>query len=78
MNGPIPVLVVIAIAAALILWLRQRGGPTRNAEAQLRRICHGDDAQVERLIQGELDRARGIPRTEAAARAVARYRRDNR
>jgi hypothetical protein len=60
------------------LWLRGRSGASRQAETQLRRICLGNDAQVERLINGERTRAPGISRAEAASRAVRRYQRDNR
>ena len=45
---------------------------------QLRRICLGDESQMERLINGELTRGPGISRAEAASRAVERYQRDNR
>ncbi len=69
------------LAAALFLaWLWwDRGAASRRAEAELRRICFGDDDQVERLIEGELRRATGtLTRAEAAWRAVERHRRDNR
>ena len=39
------------------------------------RLCA---ANQERLIEGEMNRAPGIPRGEAARRAVQRYQRDNR
>jgi hypothetical protein len=58
------------------LW--RRTGASWRAEEQLRRVCFGDDGQVERLISGERVRAPGISRAEAASRAVQRYRRDNR
>jgi hypothetical protein len=38
----------------------------------------GDEDQMERLIGSEMGRAPGLSRTEAARRAVDRYRRDNR
>ena len=60
------------------LWLRHSSGGPRQAERQLRRICLGDDRQVERLINGEMIRVPGISRAEAASRAVDRYKRDNR
>ena len=72
----IAILGVIVVAAWL--WLRGRSGTSRQAETQLRRICLGDDDQVERLINGEMTRSPGISRGEAASRAVQRYRRDNR
>jgi hypothetical protein len=60
------------------LWRRRRSGASRQAETQLRRICFGDDGQVERLINGEMTRTPRISRAEAASRAVRRFRRDNR
>ena len=72
----VAILGVIVVAAWL--WLRGRSGTLRQAETQLRRICLGDDDQVERLINGEMTRSPGISRTEAASRAVQRYQRDNR
>ena len=71
-------LVLVGVAVALWYWFSSRGGAQGSAESQLRRICHGNDAQAERLIEGEMSRTPGISRGEAAARAVARYRRDNR
>jgi hypothetical protein len=62
---------------AVWLWPRLRGGRSRQAEKQLRRICLGDDRKVERLIDAEMIRAPGISRGEAANRAVDRYHRDN-
>jgi hypothetical protein len=69
---------LVLVVLGVWLWLRRSGGSTRNAERQLRRICFGNDAQVERLIDFEMTRTPGISRTEAASRAVDRYRRDNR
>jgi len=66
------------IAVAVWRWLRRGHGTARQAESQLRRICLGNDGQVERLIQGEMTRSPGISRAEAASRAVERYLRDNR
>ena len=60
------------------LWLRRRSPLSPQAETQLRRICFGDDGQVERLISAEMTRTPGISRAEAASRAVRRYQRDNR
>jgi hypothetical protein len=75
-------LTALAILGAIVLgawwWLRGARGASRQAEAQLRRICFGNDGQVERLINGEMTRAPGISRAEAAGRAVRRYERDNR
>jgi hypothetical protein len=71
----------IAIAGVIVIaawWLRRRWSTSRPAETQLRRVCLGNDGQVERLINGELTRSPGISRAEAASRAVRRYQRDNR
>ncbi len=66
------------IVVAAWLWLRRRSGTSRQAETHLRRVCLGNDGQVERLINGEMTRSPGISRAEAASRAVRRYQRDNR
>ena len=62
---------------AVWFWLRRRSGTSRQAETQLRRICLGNDGQLEQLINGEMIRSPGISRAEAASRAVRRYQRDN-
>jgi hypothetical protein len=66
------------IVVAVWLWLRRGNGASREAETHLRRICLGNDGQVERLINGEMTRSPEISRAEAASRAVRRYQRDNR
>lgn len=68
---------VLAAVIGIWLWLTFRRR-AQDMEGELRRICMGDARQVERLIQGELTRAPGVSRAEAARRAVERYRRDNR
>ena len=78
MDNPTAVAILGAIVLGAWLWLRRRSGASRQAETQLRRICFGDNGQVERLINGEMTRTPGISRAEAASRAVRRYRRDNR
>ena len=70
------VAVVVIVVLGAWLWLRRRA--SKEAETKLRRICLGDDGQVERLIGAEMTRAPGISRAEAASRAVRRYLRDNR
>jgi hypothetical protein len=70
------VLLVAAGVAAVWLWTRSQR--ERRAEAHLRQICRGNQDQADRLIAGEIARTPGISRIEAAARAVARYERDNR
>ena len=76
MDSGIAILGVMVIA--VWWWLRRRSGTSRQAEAHLRRVCLGNDDQVERLIHGEMTRSPGISRAEAASRAVRRYQRDNR
>jgi hypothetical protein len=66
------------IVVAAWWWLRYRKSRSGEAEAQLRRVCLGNDSQMERLINGEMTRSPGISRAEAATRAVRRYQRDNR
>jgi len=78
MDNPSAIAILGAIVLGAWLWLRRTSGVSRHAEAQLRRICLGNDGQVERLINGEMTRTPGISRTEAASRAVRRYQRDNR
>ena len=72
------VLIVLAAIVAGWFWFHYRYGASRRAEAELRKICLGNEAQAERLIASEVSRAPGISRAEAAMRAVERYRRDNR
>jgi hypothetical protein len=73
--GAIAILGVIVLG--VWLWRRRESGASQ-PETQLRRICFGDDSQVERLITSEMTRTPGISRAEAASRAVRRYQRDNR
>ena len=54
--------IAILVLVVLVVWLwRRGGGATRNAERQLRRICFGNDAQVERLIDFEMTRTPAFP-----------------
>ena len=80
MTGEPTTLVILGVVAfGVWLWLRRNGGASsRDSETRLRRICLGDDRQGDRLIKGEMARAPGISRAEAASRAVQRYQRDNR
>jgi hypothetical protein len=79
MTGESITIVILGAAALGVwLWLRRSGGASHQAETRLRRICLGDDRQMERLINGERARAPGISRAEAASRAVQQYQRDNR
>ena len=71
-------LIVLAlVVVALIVWMRG-GSAGKRPESQLLKICQGDQAQAQRLLEAEINRAPGISRGEAAARAVHRYQRDNR
>ena len=78
MDNASGIAILVLVVLGVWLWLRRGGGAARNAEPQLRRICFGNDAQLERLIDFEMTRTPGISRAEAASRAVDRYRRDNR
>ena len=78
MTGEQEAAILGVIVVAGWLWLQRRSGTSRQAETRLRRICFGNDEQVERLINGEMTRSPGISRAEAASRAVRRYQRDNR
>lgn len=73
-------LISLALVALIVIvvWLFMRRGGAGRPEDHLRRICLGNEGQVERLIDGEMRRSPGISRSEAASRAVFRYRRDNR
>ena len=77
MAEPLAVIVFVCVVAAVFWWARG-GVRSAGAEVRLLRICRGNEAQAERLIQGELSRAPGISRSEAAVRAAERYQRDNR
>ena len=74
---PLTLVVIVAVCGGAWFWLA-RGGRSQSAERELRRICLGNEEQAERLIEFELTRAPGLSRSEAAHRAVDRYRRDNR
>ena len=77
MNQPLTLVVVVLAVVALFVWMRGAGAGER-PESRLLKICQGDQAQAERLIEAEIGRAPGISRGEAASRAVHRYQRDNR
>lgn len=76
MDDAAAIAILIIVVFGAWLWVRRKA--SNEAETQLRRICLGDDGQVERLIGTEMTRAPGISRAEAASRAVRRYLRDNR
>jgi hypothetical protein len=70
--------VLLGLAGAGVWWWLRGTSTSREAETRLRRICFGDESQVDQLIASEMTRAPGITRAEAAHRAVLRYERDNR
>jgi hypothetical protein len=72
-------LLIALVVSAGLAWFWWRKRQSDEAERHLRRLCFGNQGQVDRLIDGEIRRAAGsISRQEAARRAVARHRRDNR
>ena len=77
MAEPLIVILFVCVVAGVFWWVRG-GARSAGAEARLLRICRGNEAQADRLIHGDLSRAPGISRSEAAVRAAERYQRDNR
>lgn len=79
---PIAFLPVVGIVLYLLLrlLLRRRGKKAKvevfGAEDELIRLCHGDQAKVDRLIGLERKRSPNISRSEAARRAAQSIRRD--
>jgi hypothetical protein len=71
-------LVLLACVVGVIWLGLAHRGRRHAAEKELLQICLGNEGQAERLIEGEMNRAPGLSRDEAARRAVERYRRDNR
>ena len=71
--------IALVVVALVVGWIWWTWSQSADAEADLRRICFGDQDQIERLIDGEMRRAAGkLTRAEAARRALDRHRRDNR
>ena len=62
------------------VWLKHmpKITPPPTAKGELTRLCRGDAAQAERLIEAELKRSPGITEHEAARRATDSLRRDQR
>lgn len=75
---PLMLVFFVAVVIGVFLWVRARSGGAQDGEALLLRICRGNQEQADRLIAGEMSRAPGISRQEAARRAAERYQRDNR
>lgn len=77
---------VIAGVVIVVILVRRfgRGAASRkdglgvNVESDLLRLCRGDRALADRLIQHELDRKPDLSRTGAALMALSRLRDDNR
>ena len=70
----------IAIIVVIVLLWRRAGGTRESVsgEAELLQLCHGDKAQVERLIAREIQDAPGVRRSVAITRAAYSIRRDKR
>jgi hypothetical protein len=77
LDSPLALILLAGVLGVTWLWLAHRGR-RHVAEKELYRICLGNKAQAERLIESEMTRAPGVTRAEAARRAIERYRRDNR
>ncbi len=73
--------VVLGIAIVVVLLvLVFRGRATTSEknddETELRHLCHGDGAQMERLIAMEQRKVPGSSRSAAVAKAIHSMRRD--
>jgi hypothetical protein len=77
LDSPLSLILLVGVVGAIWFW-RAHHDRRHAAEKELRRICLGNERQVERLIESEMTRVPGMSRPEAARRAVERYRRDNR
>ena len=75
MSLAVGIIVVFLILLELRLWL---GYSRRSAEKKLAKLCLGDTAQVERLVQREQQRNPALNRAGAVRAAIATYQRDNR
>jgi hypothetical protein len=76
------ILIAAAAGAAFLLLLRRRGGfplPRAGARGRDRRklvkMCFGDEAKADRLLQREMKQDPRIGEREACRRAIQRYRR---
>ena len=74
----VPVIALIVALSAVIYAVLRNWISRRRAEAELRRLCHGDAEMLERLVAFENDRTPGQSREEAAQAASYALRRDNR
>jgi hypothetical protein len=74
-----PILVVVVAAAiGLLVFLLLKKRPISEFEARLLELCRGDTGQLERLIAAERRRAPRIGRALAAQRALLALERDRR
>lgn len=60
----------------LVRAIRSRSYEPWDHEAELLKLCHGDQAQMERLIEFEQQRQQGLSRAGAALAAATRLRHD--
>jgi hypothetical protein len=74
----LPAIIIGAILSALLFPRFLRRVNSKASEQELVRRCKGDVAQAGRLIDLEMRRRAGMPRGEAAARALERLKYDNR
>ena len=71
------VLGIAILVAIVLLWRRLSNTPEPvSGEAELLQLCHGDKAQMERLIASQS--APGVRRSVAITRAAYSIRRDKR
>ena len=75
MSLAVAIVVVFLILLELRLWVAYS---RKSAEKKLTKMCFGDAAQVERLVQRELQRNPGLTRAQAVRAAIESYQRDNR
>lgn len=75
MGIVIGIIVVLLVLLELRFWLSLR---RRSAEKKLSKLCLGDTAQVDRLVEREQRRAPGLNRAQAVRAAIEAYQRDNR
>ena len=73
------VLGIATLVVIVLLWRRAAGTPESvSGEDELLQLCHGDKAQMERLIASQIQNAPGVRRSVAITRAAYSIRRDKR
>ena len=75
MSVAVAIVVLFLILIELRLWVAYS---RRSAERKLTKMCFGDSAQVERLVQREQQRNPALNRAQAVRAAIDSYQRDNR